>query len=463
MTSPINPTVIQHQGALDSAIGSFMQSYLQMQEVTMKKKQFALERQRTEAQIEASKAAGEESKARTKATLAELAQKELTLMAEDNAARSFAVLSQMPGGVSDPKNVAQVQQDMMELVSRSPHKDAGVETLAAFNAMLADSRTLATAEAQQRTAQIAAKFAEDTLAERTNAALMEPEATRLAMARDRAATTAAEASTALASYQQAGIEAEVLTRAESMYETTRQPWGVIRRTFKIPKIEGGIPDDAMYDPTATGRGGTGGEQALLAKTYYDQMVSSNELLNTLVPQSDGVTVFAAMQRALRSGGAIEGLMNAFQDPLQRQIIQASRSFSQAFRYYSSGKQTTNQEYANLMAQMTETPHDDPETIQQKRNARAIVIEGARDLAGGLADPVTLYDRMIEQATSQGQTLLVTNLKRRRTEVAEEEYLKSQGLGIPPLRNEPITDFSNPRVSSVVDSLIKAYYIPTGGN
>jgi len=397
------PTVTRLPGFGDEfrqGLAPLIQALQERQRIGLERRRLEIQQQTAQAQIEQAGAATAEAKSRTKTREAEFAQTQLELRAREQASEFYIGALTSEGGIT-PGKVVEIHQRIRNLPT-----DEQDEVLGFFNELTtaniqqqqaaADARraeaeaevSVGTQEARTRSKNLAADLAEQTFD--SNVAIATAQAQQAPALAERAVVDLRIAQMAETNDPIRVARAEGLWRAGAT-------WGEARRTAGLPKIEGGIPEDALFADRAPGGGMS--EFRLKALSFSRQMVVADVAINQLVEETGGLSVLAAFQRNTRRP-SVDIFINFIIDPKQRQLVQAHRQFANAFRFFVSGQQSSDKEFLSIMGQVAEQAGDDRDTIRQKRFMRRVMMQASIDAVGGEVSMDSLLDDAIIVARAE---------------------------------------------------------------
>jgi hypothetical protein len=391
MTAPA--PIIQLPGIgeeLQAGLAPFIAALQQRQQLGLQRQQLEIERQKAEAQIAQAGAATAESRARTKEILEELEQKKVQLEANDFATEQFIMTMTSTGGLS-PENLVTAR----ERITKEADKDISSEAMLAFDALVKQEEEQRLLTAQREAAQTEADVAERTADARVAAAELAPQATQAQIDFAEAQTERAEVDTRIMQLAETRDPTRVQLAA-ALWELGGVTWKEVRETAGL--AAGGIDDDAVFTPTAAG--GAGSEYNRKAGTFARLMQTSGALIDALVEQTGGITAMASFMRQTRSA-TLDIVINNLIDSKQQELVNAHRTFGDAFRFFVSGQQSSDREALRILNTVAEQSGDSRETRDQKRLMRRAMTRAALDAAAGTINPVEAMDTVIEEAETIG--------------------------------------------------------------
>lgn len=194
----------------------------------------------------------------------------------------------------------------------------------------------------------------------------------------------------------AASQAAITKSAFDAWQNSTQPWGVVRKEFGLPKGE--MDDNAVFvDPAKAGQGGATREQAARAAPLATQMRISGALIDVLEGKR-GLGLLGSVKRSMKAG-LTSTLANKALSPEQRQLVQSTAAFSDAYRFYISGQQSADVEALRMMNTVVPEYGDDADTRRQKRLLRAVQTSAVEEVAAGAISPLDAAERILIEATN----------------------------------------------------------------
>lgn len=174
-------------------------------------------------------------------------------------------------------------------------------------------------------------------------------------------------------------------------------WGQAADAFGIDPV--GFGPEFMLPPPITGEGG-GGEQARKAASLYSLMTASNATINQLYDEGVEIGGWGSAHRSSKNWftNYVTGLGV---DDTEGKLIQAQKTFADAYRFFISGQQSSDAEAERLLFTVLENPGDGPETVGQKRFMRDLIIQMTESIAGGTLNAGQAADRITAAARNRG--------------------------------------------------------------
>lgn len=457
MTAPV---VIQQKGigeTVQQAFSPLLKALAQRQQFGLEKQKIEIERQKAEASIAQAGAATAESRGRTKKLLEELKQKDIQLRASDLATERFISTLTSPEGLS-AENISSAREELI----RKGEKEISSEALVAFDALITANTEQQRRQAVATEAEVDARVAVETAESNILAGQQADELIEAQIGQAQAATTASEAATEASQVDarlgelQEELDPVRVARAQSLWMTGNLTWGQARQAAGLKA--GGIPDDEKFDPTkARVSTGSGGEAARKAGTFGRLMQTSNATINRLEASTGGITSLASIQRQTKSA-VLDIVINRFLSPEQQQLVNAHRTFGDAFRFFVSGQQSSDREALRILNSVAGQAGDDPETLRQKRFMRNVMTQMALDAASGIVNPVEAMDEIIEQARITGMSPAAMRVFReQRADAVTFMRRRAAGRGPLILNDQPTTADSLAGSVATIDSLMTERY------
>lgn len=459
MTAPI---VIRRKGfgeGVQQALSPLLDALAQRQQFGLEKQKIEIERQKAEASIAQAGTATAESRGRTKKLLEELKQKDIQLRASDLATERFISTLTSPEGLS-AENISSAREELI----RKGEKEISSEALVAFDALITANTDQQRKQAEAALATTEARVAGETAADRIRAGQLADEVTQADIAQRQAATQASEAAVTAseAATEASQVDARLaklqeeldpvrVARAQSLWMTGNLTWGEARRAAGL--AAGGIPDDEKFDPTkATAASGAGGEAARKAATFGRLMQSSGAIIDFLEEKTGGISFAASLQRQTKIP-LLDILINLKISPDQRQLVNAHRTFGDAFRFSVSGQQSSDREALRMLNTVAGQTGDDVETRKQKSFIRRVMTQMTLDAAAGIVTPVEAMDEIIEQALLVGMdSKKMAVFREQRADAVTFMQRRAAGRGPLILNDQPTTADSLAGSVATIDSL-----------
>ena len=331
-----------------------------------------------------------------------------------------------------------------------------------------------------RGGEIANQFDEASLDARLEAIGLGNRATEVGINATKAGISDTEAATKVKEAQVANIQVQTelgrlqrdqdpgrVAQARALWETGNMTWEQAAGTAGINP--GTIPPDSFYTPLTSGSSAQGGEAARRASSFFRQMSVSNGLINSIVAETGGISFLASMQRQTGSA-TLDAILNQVVDPKQRQLVNAHRSFGDAYRFFVSGQQSSDREALRMLNTVAEQVNDDEGTIQQKRLMRNVMLQAAQDAAAGALDPVQAANRVLAQAEAIGMNAdAMAVFREQQAEAVEYKKLLDEGGGRPfrSLSGDPVTPETLPDATARINELMDSTFTvgpgrPPGG-
>ena len=185
-----------------------------------------------------------------------------------------------------------------------------------------------------------------------------------------------------------------VAQAWDLMQTGELTWGQASAASGVSSDA--IPSDFRLNPLAAG---SGSESAVKAGSLYNSMKAADGTINQMVDAGTNLGLMGSIHRSA-TGPITSWASGLFTDDDERKLIQAQKSFADAYRFFISGQQSSDAEAARLLFTMLENPGDGPETIRQKRFMRQLTIGMAQQVANGALDPVQAAQRLLDTAISQ---------------------------------------------------------------
>jgi hypothetical protein len=447
MTAPTPPTIIQQPGfgqQLQQSLQPLLAALQMRQQLGMQKQKLELERQRTEAQIAQAGAATAESRGRHKERLAKLEQDDINLRAQDYATQQYIALATGAEGVT-----AETVRDMQEVIIKQGDKDISSEALNHFNVLVKQDEESRSAVAIRRQQEVAAQVAEETERAQVERTITDAERAQVGLSIDKQQEQLMdiELRKALEGRDPARVNA-----ALAAYRGGNLTWKQARETVGLPP--GGIPDDAVYSPLASG---ANAEYARKASNFALQMWTSANRIDELIEQTGGITALASIQRQTRSA-LLDVVINQLVSPEQRQLVNAHRVFGDAFRFFVSGQQSSDKEAMRILNSVAEQTGDDEGTKRQKRLMRRTMIQAAMRAASGESSPEQAMRDVVDRAKEMGFSKKTIDIFNEQLEDAKKYTAGiNSGVILRGVSSQPTTPANLNLVMESTDSLMSEIF------
>jgi len=212
-----------------------------------------------------------------------------------------------------------------------------------------------------------------------------------------------------------------LGQARALFETGSVTWREARNSAGLPEISGGVPDDAVFvDPTRTRENA----ESLKHLVFARQMQISNGLINQLEDSGVRISVLASLQRQTQSA-TFDAAVNLMTSPEQRRLVNAQRSFADAYRFSLSGQQSSDREALRMMNTISSQVGDDAQTIAQKRVLREAMATITAAKAGGSITAVQGAQMGLRAAQNTGDDETIAVFQ----EILNDALMRESGGGV----------------------------------
>lgn len=202
------------------------------------------------------------------------------------------------------------------------------------------------------------------------------------------------------------VDPQTMNAATALFKTGLFTWGQARRQAGLQAVKG-VPDDVKFEPFPT----RPRQDQLKAGAMLTSMQSAVPIMDAY-SEKQAPGPLASWVKGGSKGSWRELIANPALSSEDRQFIQASRQFADAWAFVISGAATADQQFSRIFGSTTESFGDDPQTRQQKRNMRAMMIQAVADIAGGAVTPTQVIDRALKMDWTPEQKKFLTEERAR---------------------------------------------------
>lgn len=241
-------------------------------------------------------------------------------------------------------------------------------------------------------------------------------------------------------------------QAFDMVRSGQVTWGQAAAAFGINPT--GLPEDFRLELPAGAMGGEAGQRQQQAAALFQTMRASDTTMNTLNDAGVRMGLLSSMNRSAKRPLS-EWATGLTLDDDERRLVNAHKTFSDAYRYFISGQQSSDAEASRLLFTMVENPNDGEEVLRQKRFMRAMTINMAEQVAQGAMNPEQAAQQILNTATNQGMPEDLLNVFREQLNDAREYTSRGGPLmgGAPQISAAPVTMETLPGAIGNIDNLI----------
>lgn len=310
MTAPISfptlapPQAVRRNSSLDGLAELLLGISQHRQQIALERERLDLDRQRTEAQVAESGERTAGAAADRKQRQQEFEQKQQALEASDIAESEVGNMLQL-GGIT-PARMNDARTKLMER-SKGTKLSPSV-LLGALDAAVQRNEETFGKIAQRSTSESTARVANATEGTVVSRAGTDAETAKVQLDNAKLERTARV-------LQTQGFDAQRLAGAQDYARTSGLPWGVVRKQFGLPFVQGGIPDVFTF-PAATTASSAATEQAA------QQLRLANDGINAL--GNKGLS--AASYASLSAGNWTAAGINALSSKEQQELAAAYSQF-----------------------------------------------------------------------------------------------------------------------------------------